>query len=49
MNELCNAGIIGLESSMAGGHAPASGASFMKKDLEQFKKNIIEFVGNKLN
>ncbi|MEK6894104.1 MAG: DHHA1 domain-containing protein [Nanoarchaeota archaeon] len=49
MNELCNAGIVGLESSMAGGHAPASGGSFMKKDIETFKKNVIEFVKNKLS
>lgn len=48
MNELCNAAIKGLDNALAGGHAPASGASFMKKDLETFKKNVIEFVRNKL-
>ncbi len=49
MNELCNAGIFGLENAMAGGHKPASGASFLAKDLETFKKNVIEFVKSKLN
>ncbi|MBM3232162.1 DHH family phosphoesterase [Candidatus Pacearchaeota archaeon] len=49
MNELCNAGIAGLENAMAGGHAPASGASVKKKDLETFKRNVIEFVKSKIS
>jgi len=35
-------GIQGLENAVAGGHAKASGASFMKKDLDTFKKNILK-------
>ena len=49
MNDMLKAGIKGLEKTMAGGHAPASGASFMKKDLDTFKKQVIEFVKSKIS
>jgi len=48
INDMVKAGIAGLSSAIGGGHAPASGASFLKKDLEIFKKQIIEFVDSKL-
>jgi len=41
-NWLMKKGIAGFENSSAGGHFKASGARFMKKDLEEFKKNILE-------
>lgn len=49
MNEMIKAGISGLEGALGAGHPPASGGSFMRKDLETFKKNIIGFVKNKLS
>ena len=48
MNDMLKAGIEGLENSMAGGHAPASGGSFMKKDLDRFKENVKRFVKSKI-
>jgi len=48
MNEMLKSGIEGLSNSSAGGHAPASGASFLKKDLDTFKKQILEFVSSKI-
>jgi len=41
MGALLKKGIEGLENATGGGHAPAAGARFMKKDLEKFKKNIL--------
>jgi len=41
MNELMKKGIKGLENATGGGHVPAAGANFMKKDLEIFKRNIL--------
>jgi single-stranded DNA-specific DHH superfamily exonuclease len=41
MNDLMKKGIEGLENSTGGGHVPAAGASFMKKDMEKFKQNIL--------
>ncbi len=42
LNELMKKGIRGLESATGGGHIKASAARFMKKDLDKFKKNILE-------
>ena len=42
LNKFLKKGIQGLENAVAGGHAKASGASFMKKDLDTFKKNILK-------
>jgi single-stranded DNA-specific DHH superfamily exonuclease len=42
LNELMKRGIDGLESASGGGHIKASAAIFLKKDLGQFKKNILE-------
>ena len=42
MAELLRAGINGLESANAGGHFAASGAAFLKGDLEKFKENLRE-------
>ena len=42
LNELMKKGINGFEDASAGGHIKASGAVFMKRDLEKFKKNILE-------
>ena len=41
VNELLIKGIEGLKNATAGGHSKASGGSFLKKDLEKFKKNIL--------
>lgn len=41
MMELMKKGTEGFENATAGGHIPAAGGSFMKKDLEKFKKNIL--------
>ncbi len=41
INLLMKKGIEDLENATAGGHFKASGARFMKKDLEKFKKNIL--------
>ncbi|MEK6908716.1 MAG: DHH family phosphoesterase [Nanoarchaeota archaeon] len=49
MNEMLGYGVKGLENAMGAGHPNASGGSFMKKDLDRFKKNIIEFVKTKLS
>src|SRR3989339_360992 len=38
LDKFLKKGIQGLENAVAGGHAKASGASFMKKDLDTFKK-----------
>ena len=48
LNDMLRAGIVGLENAIGGGHANASGGSFMKKDLEVFKKQVIEFVKSKI-
>ncbi len=49
LGDMIRAGIKGLDNAIGGGHPRAVGGSFMKKDLETFKKNIIEFVRKKLN
>lgn len=49
INEMMRAGVKDLDNSLAGGHNPAAGGSFMKKDLEKFKENIIAYVRSKLN
>jgi single-stranded DNA-specific DHH superfamily exonuclease len=41
MNLLMKQGINGLENASGGGHVPAAGARFMKKDIEKFKQNIL--------
>jgi single-stranded DNA-specific DHH superfamily exonuclease len=41
MNWLMKKGVEGLENASGGGHVPAAAARFMKKDLEKFKKNIL--------
>jgi single-stranded DNA-specific DHH superfamily exonuclease len=41
MNELMRKGIKGIENAVAGGHVVAAGASFPKKDLEKFKRNLL--------
>jgi hypothetical protein len=41
MAKLLMKGIEGLEESTAGGHVPAAGARFLKKDLQKFKENIL--------
>lgn len=48
MSDMLGYGVKGLENAMGAGHPNASGGSFMKKDIDTFKKNIIEFVKNKL-
>jgi len=46
MNELMKHGIEGLKEASGGGHAPASGACFRKKDLDKFIRAILaEFHG----
>jgi single-stranded DNA-specific DHH superfamily exonuclease len=41
MNLLLKKAIQGLENANAGGHIPAAGARFMKKDLNKFKENLL--------
>jgi single-stranded DNA-specific DHH superfamily exonuclease len=41
MNALMKKGVAGLEQATGGGHIPAAGASFLKKDLEKFKENLL--------
>ena len=41
MIELAKRGIDGFENATAGGHIPAVGGSFMKKDVDKFKENIL--------
>ncbi len=42
MIQLMKRGMKGLENAVGGGHVPAAGGSFMKADLEKFKRNILE-------
>jgi nanoRNase/pAp phosphatase (c-di-AMP/oligoRNAs hydrolase) len=42
MNLLMKKGIAGLENVSGGGHVPAAGARFMKKDLKKFKENLLK-------
>ena len=48
MTDLVRAGITGLENAMGGGHAPASGGSFLRKDLDKFKEQVKIFVKEKI-
>jgi len=41
MNQLMKKAIHGLTNANAGGHIPAAGARFMKKDLKKFKENLL--------
>ncbi len=49
MSDLLNAGIYGIHNASAGGHLRASGGSFMKKDLEIFKKQVMSYVKSHIN
>ncbi len=49
MNEMLRAGINGLNNALAGGHNPASGGSFLAKDIGKFKEQILNFVKYKVN
>ncbi|MEK6846785.1 MAG: DHH family phosphoesterase [Nanoarchaeota archaeon] len=49
MNDMLKFGINGLENATAGGHARASGATIRKKDIDQFKKQVISFVNSGIN
>jgi single-stranded DNA-specific DHH superfamily exonuclease len=44
MNKLMRKGVEGLEQAQGGGHISAAGASFLKKDIEKFKQNILNFL-----
>jgi single-stranded DNA-specific DHH superfamily exonuclease len=41
VNALLRKGIEGLKEATAGGHVKASGAAFLRKDLEKFKKQLL--------
>jgi single-stranded DNA-specific DHH superfamily exonuclease len=41
MGALLKKGIQGLKDAVGGGHVPAAGGSFLKKDLNKFKENIL--------
>jgi single-stranded DNA-specific DHH superfamily exonuclease len=41
MNLLLKKCIEGFENATAGGHVPAAGGKFMKKDLQRFKENLL--------
>jgi len=49
VNDLLVEAIEGIENSTAGGHVPAAAGSIPKKDLEKFKKNVVEILKNKKN
>ncbi len=42
MCALLKKGIHGLKHAAAGGHIPAAGGNFLKKDLKKFKENILK-------
>jgi single-stranded DNA-specific DHH superfamily exonuclease len=42
VNLLVKKGVEGLENATGGGHVKASGGTIMKKDLEEFKRRILE-------
>jgi len=44
MNKLMKKGIEGLKNATAGGHVPAAGGRFLKKDLKKFKENILNLI-----
>jgi len=39
---LLKKGMQGLENAIGGGHVPAAGGSFMKKDIDEFERNILK-------
>jgi len=41
MNKLLGESVKGLEEATGGGHPKAAGGTFLKKDLEKFKQNIL--------
>jgi len=41
--DLMKNAISGLKNASAGGHIAASGAVIQKKDLQQFKQNILKY------
>ncbi len=41
MGKLATEATKGLENANGGGHIPAAGAHFLKKDLEKFKENVL--------
>ena len=44
MPDLLEAGIKSLKDARSGGHPPAAGGILYKKDLEQFKQNVREYI-----
>jgi len=42
MIELLKKGMRGLDNAISGGHVPAAGGSFMKKDIDEFERNILK-------
>lgn len=48
MPDLLRAGIAGLQNAIGGGHAPAAGGSFLRKDLATFKERVKAFVKAKI-
>ena len=46
LNELMKKAIYGLKDATGGGHKQSSAATFMKKDLEQFKENLLRSLWN---
>ncbi len=48
MNDMLKAGISGLDNALAGGHAAASGATFLRKDIDRFKEQVKGFVKSKI-
>lgn len=41
MIQFLKKGVNGLENAVTGGHVPAAGGSFMKKDIDEFERNIL--------
>ncbi|MEK6792689.1 MAG: DHH family phosphoesterase [Nanoarchaeota archaeon] len=48
LGDMIRAGINGLDKAIGGGHPRAVGGSFLKKDIDKFKQNIIGYVENRL-
>ncbi len=48
MKDLIESGIVGLSESTGGGHVPAAGGVILERDMDIFKRRVLEFVKSKL-
>ncbi|MDO8624690.1 MAG: hypothetical protein Q7R47_01300 [Candidatus Diapherotrites archaeon] len=47
VNDLLEASVKGIEGGSAGGHAPAAAGKVLRKDLEEFKQNLLGILRKK--